>query len=480
MKTKFNLFLTALLAGFVLASCDVDPKEFLEGEWPYDENGGTASGQYTITIISERDQGYVRAFTKMGDVEYGINRADAGVEVWIRASAYTGYEFLEWTADNVTFSDTEKEFFETKFIMPASDVTIEAIFDDLNAEKITPYEFETVTIPAHTNLQENIDLRAWKAAQTRQTFAWFDSWSGRKDEGQNSMRGLPKEMTILSNWGSKWDLTEWQIADMKYVQKVLGTKVVVTLFSPKAGADVDPDPIYDIAYNETDESVIRPALAKYAKAIYDKCMAVGYDGYDWDFEPGYGESTMTAPLWYNTVQTEIFIDELSYWFGAEALTRTNRTANGIDRGPVPEKRMLFLVDGAVHERYFKVNYTYNVDYYIQQAYGAMSDTAVGNRLAGILTQLQDHINNAALPYFTREEAISRCIMAENWEAYSTTGGGIFVMAQYKHDGYDTGGFGAYRVGLNYRNSDQEYKGSKYYAHLRKAIDLQYGEGERKL
>ncbi len=70
---------------------------------------------------------------------------------------------------------------------------------------------------------------------------------------------------------------------MEYVQKVKGTKVVVTLFSAKVGDDMPEDPIYDIG-NSSDEAVVRPAIRKYAEAIYDAVVAAGYDGYDWDYE----------------------------------------------------------------------------------------------------------------------------------------------------------------------------------------------------
>ena len=482
MKTKLNLtLLTALFASFALVSCDQDPNELLEGEWPFNEEN--PSGEYTITFDSEsRSQGYVRAFMKIDGEEFGVNRANAGDEIWLRASSYNGFEFLEWIATNVTLSDTETN--EVKFTMPASDVLFEAVFDDLSKPKPTPYELEHTTIPAHKALAENVKLRAWKAAQTRQVFGWFDAWSGRKDEGQNSMRGLPKEMSIIANWGGpKWDMPDWQAADMKYVQEVWGAKVVVTLFAEKTGDDVDADPLYStISSSATDDAVIRPPIAAYAKALYTKCIENNYDGFDWDFEPGYGGNATSCPLWYNKAQAETFIDELSYWFGQEAMTRTNRTANGINRGAAPTKRLLLIVDGAVHESAFKFNYTYNVDYYIQQAYGVNSVSGAQGRVAGIITQLQDHINNSALPNFTLEEAVSRCILAENWEnaSYAASGGGVFVFAEYKHQSHNTGGFGTYRTGLGYKATTEPYKGSVYYAHLRKAIDLQYGEGPREL
>jgi hypothetical protein len=489
MKTKISLLLTALFASFALVSCDKLAKEVIEGEWPFVDE--TPAGEFAIAIESERNQGYVRAFKKINDQEVGVNRADEGDEIWLRASSYSGFEFLEWIPTNVTLSDTES--YEIKFTMPANDVIIEAVFDDLSKPKATPYELINTTIPAHKALDENVKLRAWKAAQTRQVFGWFDAWSGRKDEGQNSMRGLPKEMSIIANWGQpKFGLSDWQKADMMYVKEVWGAKVVFTLFCENIGDDVPDNAAWATAKGSTstDEATMRPAIAAYAKALYDACIAEGYDGFDWDFEPTVGGKTPAqAPLWRIAQQAGWFIEELSYWFGPQAkkYTADERQANGIDRGNAPTQDLLFLVDGEVHNDSFKsgvnnTKATAYVSYYVQQAYGANTVENVRSRTAGIISNVQAHIDDSTLPDFTLEEAVSRCILAENWEnaEYAATGGGVFVMAEYKHEGFDTGGFGAYRIGLGFKSTTEPYKGSVEYANLRKAIDLQYGEGAREL
>ena len=77
-------------------------------------------------------------------------------------------------------------------------------------------------------------LRKWKETPgLPQVFVWFDNWTGTSPTGENSLRGLPDSVTIVSNWGGhpKFELTSERKADMEYVQKVKGTKVVVTLFS---------------------------------------------------------------------------------------------------------------------------------------------------------------------------------------------------------------------------------------------------------
>ena len=494
MKTKINLLLlTALFAGFALVSCD--PKKLpddIVGEFP-PIGGEDPRTYYSIELTTSAfnnpastGEGYVRAYIKDSEGNAtNVNRAAKGDVVWIRASAYAGFEFMEWVATNVTLS--EKESDEVSFTMPESNVAFEATFDDLSVPPLTPFALINDSIPAQKNLDKNVKLRAWKARQVSQVFVWFDAWSGRKGAGANSMRGLPNEVSIIANWGQpKWELLDWQKADMKYVQEVKGAKVVVTLFSAKVGEDVEPDAAWSSIGTSSDEAVIRPVIAKYAKVLYDKVMAEGYDGFDWDFEPDVSaRSTEQAPLWRVPQQAGIFLEELSYWFGNDAKKKADRNANGINRGAAPTKDLLLLVDGEVHDSSFRAGVnntiaTTYVDYYVQQAYGVIGISACQARINGILTQLQGHIDNAALPEFTKAEAISRCILTENFEngTYASTGNGIFDMATVKIDNLPTGGFGAYRVGLSYKSTTEVYKGSAFYTHLRKAIDMQYGEGPR--
>jgi hypothetical protein len=495
MKTKISLLLlSALFASFAFVSCKEKIDEVLrfEGEWP----GFPPTGRFAISITgsafnndSAIAPGYVKAFVKIDGEEVGINSATPGDEVWLRANPYTGFEFLEWiTFSDVTLSDTEAS--ETSFIMPAFNVSFEGSFDDLSHPLPTPYELEKVIIPAHKALPENVALRAWKARQVRQVWGWYDSWGGKKMEGPNSMRGLPKEVSLIANWGGpKTNMSDWQKADQKYVQEVYGTKFLVTFFSAHVGDDIDG---WDKAKTQTvgsstDDATIRPIIAEYARAIYDMCLSEGYDGYDWDYEPSVSGQGSGAPLWYLKEQAATFLEELAYYFGTDAKNPSrDRNANGLGklRGEMPKKDLLLVVDGEVHNSYFSrltemSLATAYVNYYVQQAYGNVDP---GGRVGGIIGAVQKHIDNKTeLPEFTLQEAASRCIVAEDWEGSQGKGGGnVFKSAVYMHQGFDIGGFGAYRIGLGYTTTDVPYKGSLEYINLRKAIDLQYGEGPREL
>ncbi|MDR0429347.1 MAG: glycoside hydrolase family 18, partial [Tannerellaceae bacterium] len=315
-------------------------------------------------------------------------------------------------------------------------------------------------------------LREWKNTPgLPQTFVWFDNWSGVSPTGENSLRGLPDSITIASNWGGhpKYDLSPERKADMEYIQKVKGTKVVVTQFSAKVGDDMPEDPIYDIG-NSSDESVVRPAVRKYAEAIYDAIVATGYDGFDWDYEPQGGGGTSNY-LWTNRVQRRIFVEELGYWFGPGS-QRTDRD------GRKPAKPgLLFIIDGeiGIRGRMDKDWESQYVDYFILQAYGVSAEASLKSRVTGVITDMSEHIEAGRI---TAEEVVRRTILTENFESYANTGGGFLNMSKLIYDlnGVDQqiGGCGLYRSGFDYAPKGKgDYNGSPEYYFLRNAITNLY-------
>ena len=321
-------------------------------------------------------------------------------------------------------------------------------------------------------------LREWKQTPgLPQVFVWFDSWTGTTPTGETSLRGLPDSVTIASNWGGhpKFELTPERRYDMEYVQRVKGTKVVVTLFSQNIGDDLPDKEIYHTAGTSRDPEKVRPAIKEYAKDLYYACLACGYDGYDWDYEPAGGMGN--GQLWTNPVQRTIFVEELSYWFGHGAMD-PNR-----DRGdrPMPEKRMLFLIDGEVGVRTGMDPewVSYYVDYFVLQAYGGMDDY----RMRGVLGDMDKWIQEGKI---TPDEIVRRTIATENFESYASTGGGFLTtMANYIYRGtyningekvnidQQIGGCGLYRCGFDYNQAKGDYDGSPEYYFLRRGITTLY-------
>ncbi|MGJ1419804.1 glycoside hydrolase family 18 [Sphingobacterium spiritivorum] len=315
-------------------------------------------------------------------------------------------------------------------------------------------------------------LREWKSTPgLPQTFVWFDNWTGVAPTGENSLRGLPDSITIASNWGGhpKFDLSPERKADMEYVQKVKGTKVVVTLFSAKIGDDMPADAIYNIG-NSSDETVVRPAIRKYGEAIYDAVIRAGYDGFDWDYEPQ-GGGIGGSYLWTNRVQRRIFVEELGYWFGPGS-QRTERD------GRKPAKPgLLLIIDGEVgiRGRMDKDWESQYFDYYVLQAYGSTTVANQTSRVKGVIDDMSAHI---AAGRITADEVVRRTLLTENFESYANTGGGFLSMSQfiYKADGLDQqiGGCGLYRSGFDYMPKGKgDYDGSPEYYFLRQGITNLY-------
>ena len=314
-------------------------------------------------------------------------------------------------------------------------------------------------------------LREWKnTPNLPQIFVWFDNWTGTAPTGENSLRGLPDSVTIASNWGGhpKFDLSPERRADMEYVQKVKGTKVVVTLFSAKVGDDMPPLDIYNIG-NSTDETVVRPAIRTYAEAIYDHVVESGYDGFDWDYEPQGGGGSGNY-LWTNKVQRRIFVDELSYWFGPGS-QRTDRDGR---KAAIPG--LLFIIDGeiGIRGRMDKDWVSYYVDYFILQAYGVTSSSDLTSRLEGVFTDMENWVNDGTI---TKDEIVRRTIFTENFESYAGTGGGFLGMSKfvYNKNGVNDqiGGCGLYRSGFDYNQGKGDYNGSPEYYFLRQGITNMY-------
>lgn len=316
-------------------------------------------------------------------------------------------------------------------------------------------------------------LREWKNTPgLPQVFVWFDNWTGKYPTGENSLSGLPDSVTIASNWGGhpKFDLSPERRADMEYVQRVKGTKVVVTLFSSRVGQDMPDDPIYEIG-GSSDEAVVRPAIRKYAEAIYDAVIEAGYDGFDWDYEPmggGTVEQGYSNYLWTNRVQRRIFVEELSYWFGPGS-QRTDRD------GRKPAKPgLLLLIDGEVgiRGRMDKDWDSHYFDYYVLQAYGSTTDWNRTSRVNGVIEDMSEHI---AAGRITKEEVVRRTILTENFESYAGTGGGFLGMSEFIFEpegvNQQIGGCGLYRSGFDYapRGDKFVHNGSQEYYYLRKGI-----------
>ena len=215
-------------------------------------------------------------------------------------------------------------------------------------------------------------LRKWKAeTDYDMAWGWFGGWGANATNLKNSLRGLPDSLYLAAIWG-RWRpsvLTDAMKADMEYVQRVKGTKVVCTTITGWVGVDViggdyqnNPQkeeyfgwkPEWDTpsgwrAADGTDERAAQEAsIRKYARMLADSVYTGGYSGIDLDYEPNVGGAGCKREL-SNRDNFYIFVDELGKYLGPKS---------GTDK--------LLVIDGeinAVEGRcmpYF--------DYFIWQAY----------------------------------------------------------------------------------------------------------------
>ena len=197
------------------------------------------------------------------------------------------------------------------------------------------------------------ELRAWKQTPHVRGFGWFGGWTAKGTDPQKYLRMLPDSVDIVSLWGTHGNLTEAQKTDLKLFREVKGGKVLLCWIVQNLGDQLTPQ-----GKNATDYWVTEKGggdflegVKAYANAICDTIEKYDLDGFDLDYEPGYGHSG-------NMATTTAWISETGnvnmYTFIKTLYDRLN-----------PKGRIV-VMDG---EPYYMNRATSKmVSYYIYQAY----------------------------------------------------------------------------------------------------------------
>ena len=300
-------------------------------------------------------------------------------------------------------------------------------------------------------------LRKWKEETDRDmAWGWFGGWGANTTNLKNSLRGLPDSLYLVAIWGA-WrpsTLTEAKKADMEYVRKVKGTKVVCTTITGWVGNDViagtyadnplkeeyfgwkpewDTPSTWRAADGTEERAAQEESIRLYARALADSVYAGGYSGIDLDYEPNVGGGGCKREL-SNRDNFHIFVDELGRYFGP---------ASGTDK--------LLIIDGEINALEGRCMPYF--DHFIWQAYGTSSETGLNNYLSAV-------IRNAG-EFQTPEEVIGKLYTTVNFEQYAATGGGSFTgginrllgqalwQPTWEGKTYRKGGFGAYHIEYEY-------------------------------
>lgn len=279
--------------------------------------------------------------------------------------------------------------------------------------------FEPANLPIGGGFDEEYyaNLRAYKSTMHNRKifFSWYGGWSAVSAYNYGAMAGLPDSMDVIAMWGTGGGMTEPKRRDMEYVQRVKGTRVIVTdligsfdqtkLDEFGWEGDLDPKGATEpglqnggILYTVPMTPVQEEAVRKYARWKIQTIFDEGYDGYDIDYEIGWGSS---GTLVGYKDRMRVYVDEISKFCGPKS---------GTDK--------LFLIDGAICNlptpemaRCF--------DWLVIQAYDASSFTSLNSTTGNRLGKAVDRIKTCGMPV---DSIIRKIIMTENYEKYAATGG----------------------------------------------------------
>ena len=304
-------------------------------------------------------------------------------------------------------------------------------------------------------------LRAYKASDHSVSFGWYSEWGEGGVSTANMLQAVPDSMDIISLWNNA-HLTPAKKADLDFVTKVKGTKVLICSFVAEVGCFYSPAEYQTVqerkeywGWKDGDEEAIHNSIIKWTKTIADSLNIYGFSGIDIDYEPGeYGGSLCRNSQYYTW-----FVEEMGKHIGPQS---------GTDK--------LFIVDGYYTSQPNAAELAKYFDYFVNQAYM--------NKAYGLQGRLESTIR-AFSSEMSEEEITKKFIVTENLEsAMDCLNGGyawfdvtghwwdkkvmpsLVGFADWKPaNGFRKGGFGAYRFS-NERVNTPPFKW------MRKAIQQQ--------
>lgn len=304
-------------------------------------------------------------------------------------------------------------------------------------------------------------LRAYKKSDHSVAFGWYSEWGEGGAATTNMLQAVPDSMDIISLWNNA-HLTPTKKADLDFVTKVKGTKVLICSFVAEIGCFYSPAEYQTVqerkeywGWKDGDSEAIHNSIIKWTKTIADSLNVYGFSGIDIDYEPGeYGGSLCRNSQYYTW-----FVEEMGKYIGPQS---------GTDK--------IFIVDGYYTSQPNAAKLAKYFDYFVNQAYR--------NNGSGLQGRLESTIR-AFSSEMSEEEITKKFIVTENLEsAMDCLNGGyswfdvtghwwdkkvmpsLVGFADWKPaNGFRKGGFGAYRFS-NERVNTPPFKW------MRKAIQQQ--------
>lgn len=293
----------------------------------------------------------------------------------------------------------------------------------------------------HSQLKRSAEyfenLRAYKKSDHPIFFGWV---GGTGVPGDPEVAGVFDQildsMDIVALWGGIPPIGSYNHEKMQDLRKTKGIRFVTTIF----GSGVQNLMIKNDSVLYKDD--VMAAIDQVAKAIADTIEKYQIDGFDLDYEPGFGDNSI---------------------FGSSGGTATNdkytqRLFKALSQylGPMSGTEKLLIIDGQCD-----VGIEPYINYFMQQAYGASSTGNLQNRL-------QTYGGGVIPPH--------KFVPCENFESYWSTGGvnfsdpvrgtipSLLGFAYWNPAGGRKGGIGAYHL-------EYEYAQTPDYKIARQAIQI---------
>lgn len=291
-------------------------------------------------------------------------------------------------------------------------------------------------------------LREWKASRKVDengvpnrsvTFGWFSDWTGVGVNMSNQLMGLPDSVDFVSMWGNWRGLSPEKKEDLRKVQEIKGTKVLMCFIIANIGDQLTPQEVRTsltvdgIKYMYEEQAVkaywgwtessnkeqMEGAIRKYARAILDTIKVYNWDGFDLDLEPHYGSSGNIASY---PDRLHMLLDEMSTELGPKSGTDKLLCVDGEPDWLQPE-------DGNL------------LDYFIIQAYYDGSSSSIDGRISSLIRTYEG--------IHSPEAVVGKTILCVNYESFGTTGGGNFYSRELEDYTFKLNGYAAYRYpGVN--------------------------------
>lgn len=147
------------------------------------------------------------------------------------------------------------------------------------------------------DLQEYFkNIKEYRETRHVKGFGWFGNWTGKGDNPQNYLKALPDSVDFVSLWGCRGNLTPEQKKDLKFFQEVKSGKAILCWIIQNLGDQLTPigRDALDYWVEEKGKGVFEDGVRAYASAICDSIEKYNLDGFDIDYEPGYGHSGTLA------------------------------------------------------------------------------------------------------------------------------------------------------------------------------------------